>query len=60
MIIKAYDVILYDGTKLHYEVVGSRRQTDLKPREMEDRILNILSNELDKSNPPCRCKFTFG
>jgi hypothetical protein len=60
MIIKSYDVILYNGEKLHFDVFPHNMKVNLKPREFEDRILNELSVKLDKSNPPCQCKFVFG
>ena len=59
MKIKGYDIVLYNGEKLHFEVVKEDRCTELKPKELENRILDRLSVELDKSNPPCRCHFIF-
>ena len=60
MIIKAYDVILYDGTKLHFDVTEGHRFISDKPKDFENKILDSLSGQLDKSNPPCRVNFKFG
>ena len=60
MIVKAYDVILYDGSKLHFEVMPSDRFVKMKPKDFENKVLDNLANQLDKSNPPCKVNFKFG
>ena len=61
MIVKAYDVILYNGSKLHFEVNPDSRITNMNAKQYEDMVLDNLSKQLEnKSNPPCRVNFKFG
>ena len=60
MIVKAYDIIFYDGSKQRRDVPAAERLVNMNPKQLENKLLDRLTPLYEENNPPCRIKFVFG